>query len=770
METVALPERRVIRVRGAVQGVGFRPFVYRLATDLDLRGSVRNDTAGVLIDVEGGLRHIDRFLARLPAEAPPLARIDAIECGAAMPPSGTIGFAILGSLAGPVLTSVTPDACICDACVDELLDPSDRRHRYAFINCTDCGPRTSITERLPYDRPNTSMAAFDQCPACLAEYGDPGSRRFHAQPNACPDCGPQLQLVDAAGTAIAGDDPIADVVSRLRSGAIVAIKGLGGFHLACDASRPEAVARLRARKHRDEKPFAVMVAGLQSARRWVHVDALGASLLRSRERPIVLLPKLPDADAQLVHVAPGLPELGVMLPYTPLQVLLFHEAAGRPAGRAWMDDEQPLTLVMTSANPGGDPIVTDNAEALRRLGDIADAVLWHGRDIVERCDDSVVRPAGARPQWVRRARGCTPGAVRLARSGPSVLALGAHWKHTICATRGAEAFVSAHVGDLDSAATCASVEPAVERLLALLETRPALVAHDLHPDFFSTRLAAALAERWSVPRWAVQHHHAHIAAILAEHGVDGPVIGVALDGVGLGTDGTAWGGELLLVDGTVCERVGHFRPLALPGGDRAAREPWRMAVAALASLGRHDEIRRRYGEAGERVAHLVSTGLRSPMTTSAGRWFDAAAALLGVRDHSAFEGQAAMMLEGLATAYGPTSSRAGTVVPGEDGTLDPSGLAALLAETRDASAGAALWHATLADGVARWAEAAAQRRGCEAVVLGGGCFLNRILTAGVRRPLERAGLRVLEARALPPNDGAISLGQAWVAHAHSSRS
>jgi hydrogenase maturation protein HypF len=772
-ETRTLIQQR-IRVRGAVQGVGFRPQVYRLAQDLGLRGWVRNDGAGVEILVGGAPLALARFAARLQAEPPPLARIDAVEIhdeeGAALP----VGFRIDTSRGGPVTTGITADAAVCEACLAELFDPADRRWRYPFLNCTHCGPRYTITARLPYDRANTSMARFALCAACAAEYHDPADRRFHAQPTACPVCGPKLALWDLNGAPLAVPDVVAEALRLIAGGSIVALKGLGGFHLVCDARHAAAVTRLRLRKQRDEKPFAVMCANLASAAAYAVVDAPASALLQTRERPIVLLRKQPDCDARLPGVAPGLSELGLMLPYTPLHWLLFHEAAGCPVGSAWADTAQPLALVMTSANPGGEPLVIDNEEAVHRLGDIADVFVVHDRGIVVRCDDSVVRSstdatdsesqATNHPSFVRRARGYTPAPIRLPAAGPPVLATGSYLKNTACLTRGDEAFLSQHIGDLDNAASCLALEEAIEHLQAVLEIRPQAVAHDLQPDNFGTRLALQLAAVWKVPALPVQHHHAHIAAVVAEHQFQRPVIGLALDGVGHGADGGAWGGELLRVDGASCQRLSHLRPLPLPGGDRAAREPWRMAAAVLHLLGRGAEVEARFAAqpAAGAVAQMLAQDLRSPPTSSMGRWFDAAAGLLGVRAVMNYEGQAALLLEGLAAQHGPVApdNRLYTL---ERGTLDLLPLAARLADETDAAFGAALFHATLAAALAEWAAAAARAEDLTTIALGGGCFLNRLLSLHLPRLLTARGYAVLQARQAPPNDGGISLGQAWVA-------
>ena len=770
---VAARLRRQVQVRGIVQGVGFRPFVYRLAHELGLAGWVRNDGDGVTIEAEGTGTQLDTLLRRLQADAPPRARVDQVRPSpASLPTTGRPGFAIVETCGGPaaaVRTAIGPDTAVCPDCLTDMFDPSSRRWRYAFTNCTNCGPRYTITHALPYDRAMTSMAAFTMCPACQAEYRAPLDRRFHAEPNACPVCGPRLSLLDARGAAVADIDPVAGALQRIRRGEIVAIKGLGGFHLVCDARNATAVAALRARKAREEKPFAVMVANVSSGTELAGITTAEVELLQSPERPIVLLRKRGRADESLPGVAPGLAWLGMMLPYTPLQVLLFHEAVGRPSGVDWMKQAQPLVLVMTSANPGGEPLVIGNEEALARLAGIADAYLLHDRDILQRCDDSVLRAVVGDPsrgfQFMRRARGHTPRAIKLPHAGPPVLALGGWFKNTVCVTRGDEAFVSQHVGDLDNAPTCRALDETVAHLLDILQVKPELVAHDLHPDFYSTRLAARLAAEYQAPLHAVQHHHAHIAAVLAEHGACGPALGLAMDGVGLGADGNAWGGELLRVDGARFSRLGRLRPLRLPGGDRAAREPWRMAAAALSLAGRGDSIAARFADeaAAASVATLLQRSLHAPETSSLGRWFDAAAGLLGLTRRMAFEGQAAMLLEGLAERHGPVAAEAGLFGIGADNELDLGALALRLADEHDAGRGAAVFHAALVSALAEWAARAAQAAQLTTVACGGGCFLNALLAGGLRRELGARGLTMLQAQAAPPNDGGLSLGQAWVA-------
>ena len=756
-----------IRVTGVVQGVGFRPFVWRLAQDLGLRGWVRNDAQGVDILAEGSPENLNLLLRRIRADAPPLARVDAVEARMTEP-TGSSDFIILDSLPGKVSTSIGHDTGTCAACLDDLFDPAGRRWRHAFITCTHCGPRYTVTRRLPYDRSQTTLASFPLCAACGREYGDPDDRRFHAETICCPDCGPRLSMLDASGQPREVTDPIAATLELLRRGEIVAIKGLGGFHLVCDARNAAAVAGLRERKAREEKPFAVMLANVESAAEFAAPTNEEIALLESSERPVVLLKKRASADAALPGCAPGLAWLGAMFPTTPLQFLLFHEAAARPPGTAWLTLAQPLVLVCTSANPGGEPLVTGNAEAVERLAGIADGFLLHDRDIAVRCDDSVLRATASGSQFIRRARGYAPRSIRLANKGPCVFAAGGWFKNTICVTRGDEAFVSQHIGDLDNAATCTFFEETLAHLLDILDVSPSIVAHDLHPDFHSSRFAAEFAARHALPAIAVQHHHAHIAALLAEHRCAEPVIGLALDGVGLGDDGTAWGGELLRVEGARFTRLGHLQPLSMPGGDRAAREPWRMAAAALHALHRDAEIVTRFAAhpAAATLSRILAQDLNSPPTSSMGRAFDAVAGLLAVRAVASFEGQAAMLLEGLASIADPH----GSAMPlsnaydiGGDGTLNLRPLYRVLADCADAAYGAAVFHATVASALADWAEQAAAAQGLKTIACGGGCFLNHILTAKLATLLAKRGLRVLLANRLPPNDGGLSLGQAWIA-------
>ncbi|MBL8396486.1 MAG: carbamoyltransferase HypF [Candidatus Accumulibacter sp.] len=753
-----------IRVSGVVQGVGFRPFVWRLARELGLAGWVRNDSRGVEIEVRGAVDQVKALVQRIEQEAPPLARINSVVARAATPARGNDGFVIIDSRSGRAATMIGHDTAVCRDCLAEMFDPGSRRWRYAFTNCTNCGPRYTISRGLPYDRVRTSLKPFAMCPKCQCEYRRPEDRRFHAEANCCSKCGPQLFLLDAEGHRLAAD-PIAGALQLLQQGRIVAIKGLGGFHLACDARNAVAVALLRERKQRDEKPFVVMLANAPSATQFVQMGIGEPGLLTLPTRPAILIRKRSGCDAALPAVAPGLSWLGVMLPYTPVQFLLFHEAARRPPGLGWLERAQDLALVMTSANPGGEPLVIGNSEALLRLYGIADAFLMHDRDIVTRCDDSVARITTTGLQFIRRARGYTPRAIKLQRAGPSVLAVGAWFKNTICVTRGDEAFVSQHVGDLDNAAVCDFLEESVEQMIKLLGVEPAIVAHDLHPDFHSTRFAADFAQQRRLPLLGVQHHHAHAAAVLAEHGIEGSTLALSLDGVGVGTDGAAWGGELLRVDGTSFERLGHVVQLALPGGDRAANEPWRMAAAALHRLGRAGEIGERFAAqpAAPAVTQMLAGDLHCPPTSSMGRMFDAAAGLLGIRSVMAYEGQAAMLLEGMALRYGDVLPLdQGWII--DRGNLDLLPLFGILADERNPERGAALFHATLAAAIEDWLRVLAPET--RAVVGSGGCFLNQVLVRGLRARLGAKGVQLIEARQVPPNDGGLSVGQAWVALQH----
>lgn len=738
-------KRCQVRVRGLVQGVGFRPHVYILALDCKLTGWVRNDGMGVILEVQG--ERVDEFVRRLTAEKPPLSRIDSQESTEIPIITEENNFAIVQSEHTEVTTSIVPDAAVCNACLEELLTPGNRRSGYEFLNCTHCGPRYTITRSLPYDRPHTSMAPFPMCHPCELEYHDPLNRRFHAQPTACPDCGPQLS------------HSIEEVVAQLRAGKILAIKGLGGFHLACDGTQEASVQTLRQRKNREAKPFALMVANLVSARQLVEVSAAAEELLTSTQRPVVLCPRRNDGRPLALGVAPGMRDLGIMLPYTPLHHKMFHVAAECPPYAHWNECVVPFFLVMTSANPGGEPLVINNDEARLRLAKIADTIVDHNREILIRVDDSVMHIVNGVPAFLRRARSYVPQSVRLSNKGPAIIAIGSDLKNTCCVTRAEEAFVSQHVGDLDNAATFQFLQDTAAHLTNILQVKPEAVACDLHPDFLSTHMAHSLG----IPVIPVQHHHAHIAAVLAEYGVQEPTLGLALDGLGLGTDNTIWGGELLLVDGPRFERLGHLAHLKQPGGDRAAREPWRMAAAALHALGRDHLIEERFSHTHPAASSFnLVLEHNSPITSSCGRLFDAAGGLLGLNPVADFEGQAPMLLESMVRT---PACLAGGFELTTDGNLSLLPLLEHFIDTPSMTIqrGADLFHGTLIVALVEWCIKAVRRHSIPRVALAGGCFLNRILAEGVTKGLREAGVTVLYPHVLPPNDGAISLGQAWVA-------
>ncbi|HEY2140750.1 MAG TPA: carbamoyltransferase HypF [Solirubrobacteraceae bacterium] len=809
-----MPSSRVrarARVDGTVQGVGFRPFVYRLAGELELAGWVRNDERGVEVEVEGAKNAVGDFLARLPAEAPPLARVERVH-SQPLPVQGESRFVIAPSVrTGQADALVAPDAATCADCLAELRDPRDRRFRYPFVNCTNCGPRFTIVRGVPYDRPLTTMTGFEMCAMCRAEYEDPGDRRFHAQPNACPLCGPHARLLGPGAEvavsalsrpgAVDAPDALGSAARLLAQGAILAVKGLGGYHLACLAKDESAVGTLRARKRREDRPFALMVADLVAARRLAFVDEEEAALLTEPARPIVLLPR--RAGAPVAHsVAPGARELGLMLPYTPLHHILLADLSALGVS----------ALVMTSGNVSDEPIAYEDEDALDRLGGIADAFLVHDRPIHMRTDDSVIRVARigerGRPLPLRRSRGYVPGGLRLpVPTARPLLACGAELKSTFCVARGERAWVSHHIGDLGNWETLRSFREGIAHFEELFAVAPEVIAHDLHPDYLSTAYAVdreremadsgvelAGRPRGELPHGpeielpdgpeielvGVQHHHAHLAAVLAEHGETGPAVGAIYDGSGYGTDGTVWGGELLVGGLAGFERAGHLRPIGMPGGDRAVRQPWRMACAWVAeatedplpaippALTAHVDPDR-----WAAVARIARTAAAAPITTSVGRLCDAVAALCGLRHEVTYEGQAAIELEAVAdpeergayaipyTGDGPTG-----------GQFDPR--AAITAAIADLTAGASVatvsarFHNGLAAATTSACVQVAADAGLSLVVLAGGVFQNRLLLEGVAAGLADAGLRVLTPERLPPNDGAISYGQAAIAAARMS--
>jgi len=754
-----------IRVRasvaGVVQGVGFRPFVYRLALRERLDGFILNNPQGVTIEVEGGRDAIGRFLSSLVGEPPPLARIDRVSAGF-LDALNVGGFEIRESDSCDERTTLlSPDIATCPDCLREVADPADRRHGYPFINCTNCGPRYTIIEDIPYDRRNTSMARFAMCPACEREYSDPADRRFHAEPNACPVCGPRVTLRDPFGSSVACDDPIAAAAASLRAGKIVAIKGLGGFHLAADATDEAAVELLRLRKQREEKPLAVMARDIASVRLFADTSVEDERLLLGPQRPIVLLKKRPVSPIASA-VAPGNRYLGVMLPYTPLHHLLL--------------DQGFVALVMTSGNLKEEPIAVDMADASRRLGKIADLVVDHDREIVVRCDDSVVRPAGRDSVFLRRSRGWAPLPIEIDSSPPSILACGAHLKNTVAVSRRNQVFVSQHIGDLENAAAYHFFVSSIEHLKQITEVEPSIVAYDLHPDYLSTRFALASAIRRKI---GVQHHHAHVASCLGEAGIRGPVIGFALDGTGYGPDGTVWGGEILLATRGNYSRAGHLEQVAIPGGDAAIKHVWRMALAHLYNA---------YGEETERlplaalvgadreqlkiVLRMLERGVNSPLTSSCGRLFDAVSCMAGVRREVSYEGQAALELEMISSgepdgSYPVTVREAGgEVVIGVTGMIKAVSEEAAAGIDRgeiDRAGIGARFHEWLARSMLEVALILRARSGVSIAALSGGCFQNSILLSRLRELLSGEGFEVLINRSVPANDGGISFGQAVVA-------
>ncbi len=746
-----------------MQGVGFRPFVYRLATDLGLAGEVSNDSEGVLIDAWGPPESLEDLGRRLVVEAPPLASVNAVEVRN-VPTGPTVapaGFRIVDSRAeGAPAVAVRVDVARCDDCLAELADPADRRYRYPFVNCTNCGPRYTIIRSIPYDRSATTMAVFPMCADCRREYEDPADRRFHAEPNACPVCGPHLTYLTPAGEPVAERwEALERAAADLRAGRIVAVKGLGGYHLACDAASEEAVAELRRRKARDDKPFAVMVRDADEAGRLCRLEPAVLDELRSVRRPIVLAPRREGAPVA-AGLAPGLPELGLMLPYTPLHRLLV--------------DEVDRALVMTSGNLSDEPIAHDDADALARLGPMVDAILTHDRAIHIRCDDSVVRATGVQwpTQMVRRSRGYAPEPIRLPTpTSRHILAVGAELKSTVAVAKGDNVVASHHIGDLEHLAAYRSFLQAVGHLCHLAGVTPDVVAHDLHPEYLSSKFAADL----DLPGGAVvvQHHHAHVASCLAEHGQapDRPVLGVAFDGLGMGPDGTIWGGEMLVADLRGYHRVGHLRPVPLVSGDLATREPWRMAVVwALEALGVGEA--ERYGSGvDERWPAVVALAERpgALLTSSVGRLFDAVAALLGLRARVTYEAQAAIALEALAATVPDGEVPTDYPVDVGESILDPGPLLARVVAERDQGTPvpvvAAGFHAALGAATARMAVALARDNDLDTVALSGGVFQNARLSRAVVAGIEASGLRVLVHRRVPPNDGGISVGQAAVAAA-----
>ena len=807
-----MPIRRRIEVSGIVQGVGFRPYIYRLASELHLTGTIRNTSSGVTIEIEGETSLVDEFLSRLPQEAPPLAQITDISA-TELPCNGDREFRIIASHAEEqVRTLISPDVATCDDCLRELFDPQDRRYRYPFTNCTNCGPRFTIIHDIPYDRPRTSMASFKMCAACQAEYEDPRNRRFHAQPNACWVCGPQLELWNNCGEKLECSDPVTETIRLLRDGTIVSIKGLGGFHLAADATNAHAVTLLRERKRRVGKPFAVMVPNLETAEEICEISDAEAAALTSIQRPIVLLRRRTgkDVGASTVadDVAPGNKYLGVFFPYTPLHHLILAEGGFS-------------ALVMTSGNLSEEPIAIANDEAFARLGTLADYFLVHNRDILLRCDDSVVRVLStdaipilsqkARHGWgnpaspqrplrskalyrrghveiannaekssspktqpLRRSRGLVPVPVFLREEVPSILAVGGELKNTICLTKRKHAFLSQHVGDLENLESYKFFEEAIHHLQKVLEIQPQVIAYDLHPDYFSTRWAL---QKTGLPLVGVQHHHAHVASCMAENHVEGKVIGFALDGTGYGTDGKIWGGEVLIADYAGFERAAHFEYIPMPGGAAAIREPWRMAVSYLIHHFGEDlptlklPLLERVGRLKlDLIRRVLERRVNSPLTSSCGRLFDAVAAIAGVRDRVTYEAQAAIEFEmALAEDAGDEAyvfelrAHPKAVIIG----TRPMFQALVEDVIRDRSVPemSAKFHNGLVNVFLEVAERLRQRASLNRVCLSGGTFNNLYLTKRLSSSLTEAGFEVFTQNEVPAGDGGLSLGQAMVAAA-----
>jgi len=745
--------RRRLRIAGTVQGVGFRPHLHRLARSLSLTGAAGNDDDGVWCEIQGRPADLDDFVVRAGSQAPPLARVDSVRATDVPAVEGEREFSIMPSAvgSGTVAGTVPPDVAACGACLAEIADRGGRRYRYAFTCCTDCGPRHTVVRSLPYDRERTSMAAFPLCGACEAEYHDPADRRHHAQAVCCPACGPRLWLESTAGEAIEGD-LLEEAAALLRAGRIVAVKGVGGYQLACRADDSAAVGRLRRRKHREEKPFALLVATVEAATALTVLDDAALRALTGPEAPIVLAPRRESAPVA-PEVAPDTRLLGVMLPATPLHALLS-DAAGVP-------------LVCTSGNRSDEPIVTDDARVETELGDIADAVLGHDRVIERRADDSVGHVVAGDFQLLRRARGYAPGTVRLDRDGPPVLAVGAELKSTVCLALGADAHMSVHIGDLEHPAALAAFETAVADLLALTRAAPELLVHDLHPEYLSTKFAVSSD---LAPRLGVQHHHAHLASCLTDAGFRGSAIGVMFDGMGWGADDTLWGGEILAGNAGGYERIAHLHPVPMPGGSAAVRQPWRMALAhlheafgtdppALACVTDHIED-------APQVLDQCRPG-QSILTTSIGRLFDSVAALCGIAESVTYEGQAAIRLEQVA---GPDVRRYPVDISGGTPAVIEfppivEAVAADLQAGQEPSAISAAFHRWVADVAVAVSEQAREATGLTAVAISGGVFQNRRLVELLVPDLEQSGFEVLRHRQVPPNDGGISLGQAAIGRA-----
>lgn len=756
-------ERRTIEIHGIVQSVGFRPYVHRLATDLRLGGFVQNQAGSLLIEIEGRSDALDRFCSEVQERPPPLARIEKFSWSP-RPIRGERRFEIRPSDGGASQIFISPDVAVCRDCLAELFDPSNRRYRYPFINCTNCGPRLTIVTGAPYDRASTTMASFAMCSQCRAEYTDPRNRRFHAEPIACPDCGPCLMLCKADGVPVKVADPLVAFVRELRDGKFGALKGLGGYHLVCDACNEDSVAELRRRKRRDEKPFAIMVVDLLEASRLCQIGALERELLLSPSAPIVLLKRREPPNEVAQAVAPGNPYLGVMLPYTPLHHLVL-KAVGAP-------------LVMTSGNQSDEPIAFHDADAFQRLKGIADWFLTHNRPIQVRCEDSVTRVVSSAEAPIRRSRGVCPQPIHLpCPCSAPILAVGAHAKGTFALGRGREAFLSHHLGNLDQIAAYRALSKDIALYENLFGIAPASIAHDLHPDYASTRYA----ESRNLPRLPIQHHHAHLASCMVEHGLCDDVIGVIFDGAGLGTDGAIWGGEFLVGNYLQVRRMAHLRYVGMPGGERVVREPWRMAVAHLLDAGADSPVFNALASptALRTLAKMLERGCNAPLTSSMGRLFDAVAAIAGVRAENSYEGQAAIELEWLAETSAAADSYPWELVETSspdtfgDGQRSPCWIVdprpLIRALVADVGRGtpvrllARRFHTSVVELILDVCGRIRDVTGLTEVVLSGGVFMNALLISEARDCLSAAGFSVYCHHRVPANDGGLSLGQLAIA-------
>ena len=754
------------KITGIVQGVGFRPFVYRLAHELNLTGWVRNTPAGVELEVQGGVDRLKDFECALQNKLPPLAVVSSRTSADILAIDGEHSFTILASGSGRADIQIAPDTAICSDCLQEMNDPADRRYRYPFITCTNCGPRYSIITGTPYDRPKTTMAGFPLCPDCRNEYENPLDRRFHAQPIACHVCGPQMSLLTSAGELIAArDEAVTGAVELLKSGAIIAIKGIGGCHLAVDACNHAAVERLRTRKKRDEKPFAVMAASLEAARELALMSDMEERLLSSPEAPIVIVRKrLPTSLSPLI--APNNGWLGLMLPYAPLHHLLFYSSS------SFTLHPSLFALVMTSGNISDEPLAFENHVALKNLAGIADYFLLHDRPIHIRSDDSVMRVFQEKPLFYRRARGYAPRAVKLPFPVPPFLATGAELKSVICLAAGDRAVLSQHIGDLKNMPTFDSFVQTVTHLSEILEIKPEFVACDLHPDYLSSRFAVDAG----LPCIQVQHHHAHMASCMAENNLDGDVIGIIFDGTGYGPDGTIWGGEFLIGGYEGYSRAGHFRPVLMPGGDAAVNEPWRMAMAYLyqalgeAAFGIDHPVARILPESEQILfARMLKRGINSPLTSSCGRLFDAVAALLNLRHFVSYDGQGAIELEAVAELADQKRNYSYNVVINDETPLQLDFTPMFLKLLHEIDLGvetsviAHRFHRTVASAAADVCLQISSTTGLDRIILSGGVFQNRLLSEMIYTALTNRGLHVFTHRLVPPNDGGIALGQAAIA-------